>query len=98
MLPTELAFPIDCRGLCRNRYRNNALKKLRKNYERFTSTIDFTIIGSRAVTLVFCGIFDSGNSLLIYLPLKKEIFVDISSRLCWLHITISKLCLSDGFE
>lgn len=62
-VPTQLAYPVDCRGLCRNRYRNNALKKLRKNYERFTITIIFAIVGSKQVTLTFCGIFDTGKWL-----------------------------------
>lgn len=61
-VPTDLAYPIDCRGFCRTRFRNKALTKLRKNYERFTITVVFFIVGSKQVTLVFCGIFDTGKS------------------------------------
>jgi hypothetical protein len=58
-----ITYPDLCFGFCRTRFKKNLLNSLRKGYEKFTVSINFTIAGIKTVTLEFCGVFGTGQSL-----------------------------------
>lgn len=57
-----LKFPNGCVRSCRRRFRIRFIALVRRNYQRFTLTVNFTVGGVKQVTCAFCGVFGSSKS------------------------------------